>query len=102
MKTPPTLEKVVERKVCVDAKKKLDIHNIKCNGRGQVGWPDRMFLVKGGRPVFIEFKQKGKKLTLLQAHMAVILTQKNYPVHRCDNYQEAMNLLSHYHEMTTP
>jgi hypothetical protein len=49
------LEKAIERRF-VQNMKRLGIVALKLNLSGNVGWPDRMILLPGGRPLFIEFK----------------------------------------------
>ena len=57
-------EAKVERKVCDDALKKLGVPSFKW---GVDGWPDRIFLIPGGRPFFIEFKAPGEEPNPRQA-----------------------------------
>lgn len=47
-----TLESKIEQKVCRDALR-MGVRNLKLNVTGQTGWPDRMFLIPGGRALFI-------------------------------------------------
>ncbi len=73
-------EKDLEKRVC-DWAAAREVINIKLNtlgAYGTSGWPDRIFLYKGQRPVFIEFKQKGKKLTPLQVKKITELTLAGY------------------------
>lgn len=58
------LESIVERRVCEYAKSKGWLV-FKFTSPGHIGVPDRMF-IRDGKVFFIEFKQKGKKPTLLQ------------------------------------
>lgn len=50
-------EAKIERKVCEDALSKLGVPSFKW---GVDGWPDRGYLIPGGRPFFIEFKRPGE------------------------------------------
>jgi len=44
------------------------------------GWPDRVFLLPGGRVFFIEFKRPGQKPTSLQLRRQSILRQLGFQV----------------------
>ena len=55
------LERTVERKVCQRALRELGVANMKLAAQGQRDWPDRLFLIPGGRPLLIEFKAKGEE-----------------------------------------
>lgn len=52
----------------------------KMNGMGKRSWPDRMFLIPGGRPFFIEFKAPGEEPTVLQANTIKELIEDGYDV----------------------
>jgi len=39
------------------------------------GWPDVLFLIPGGRPLFIEFKKPGGKVKPVQEHKINILKE---------------------------
>lgn len=56
-------------------------------------WPDRMFLVPGGRPLFIEFKRPGKEPTAKQAHRIQELRELGYDVQVCDNKEEGIEIV---------
>ena len=59
------LERVIENRVVREAEA-AGILVRKLNGEGQRGWPDRMFCIPGGRPLFIEFKREGEDARKLQ------------------------------------
>lgn len=66
----PELEKVIERKLC-DGVKKLGC-GAKCmkfESPGTSGVPDRMILLPGGRVVFVELKQVGKRERMRQTYV---------------------------------
>lgn len=53
------------------------------------GWPDVVFLISGGRPLFIEFKAPGKVPTLKQFARINYLFKVGYDVKICDNIEDA-------------
>ena len=66
-----------------------------------VGWPDRMFLVPGGKPVMIEFKRPsttgkydGGTLKGIQKQRIKYLSENGYNVIVCTNANEAINTIS--------
>lgn len=85
-----TRESTVERKVCVDAAK-LGVPNVKIK---MPGWPDRMYMIIGGRPLFIEFKASGQVPRPLQQHIHIILQGLGYEVlGGCTEYAVAMDAI---------
>lgn len=46
----------------------------------QTGWPDVLFLIPGGRPLFIEFKKPGEKPTAKQRIKIALLEEAEYDV----------------------
>lgn len=54
-----------------------------------VGWPDFLFLIPGGNPLFIEFKASGKRPTAMQARRIAQLRNLGYEVTVCDNPEDA-------------
>ncbi|MEN6632618.1 MAG: VRR-NUC domain-containing protein, partial [Candidatus Polarisedimenticolia bacterium] len=63
MRTLIRREASIERAACREARR-LGIEPLKMSfGKG---WPDRLFLVPGGRPVFVEFKCVRGKTTPIQ------------------------------------
>lgn len=57
------------------------------------GWPDDLFLVPGGTPMFIEFKGPGKVPTPLQQQRAVELWEQGYDVCWTDSTDAAKRTL---------
>lgn len=60
----------------------------------QQGWPDDLFLIPGGRPLFIEFKAPGKEATPKQAKKIKILKDLLYDVCVCDTKDKAIAAIS--------
>lgn len=90
--TPAQLEAKLEHDVVVAAAQ-MGITSLKFTPHGQRGWPDRIFLLPGGRCVFIEFKQKGEKLRALQEYRVSQLRQLGFLARRCDTRHEALTFL---------
>lgn len=58
------------------------------------GWPDVLFLVPGGRPLFIEFKKPGGKATKLQEHRIQQLRKLGYDVEIHDQEDTAKRAIA--------
>ena len=58
------------------------------------GWPDDLFLIDGGRPLFIEFKGTGKNATPLQQRKIEILEDLDYNVCICDSSDAAITAIT--------
>ena len=67
---------------------------LKLNLQGQRGWPDRLFLVSGGRAIFIEFKREGEELRPLQEYRHRELEKLGYRVYTCDSVASAKAILA--------
>ena len=65
----------------------------KLNGLGAQSWPDRLFCIPGGRPVFIEFKKPGGVPTPLQWDMINGLKRDGYEVYVIDNREAGIAVL---------
>lgn len=87
------LEKDIEGKVCKLAFSELGVRNIKVNTLTETGWPDRMFLIPGGRPLFIEFKRPGETPRAKQLHIAGMLASLGYWVQWADSVDMAMDII---------
>lgn len=62
------------------------------------GLPDRMFLLKGGRVLFVEFKSTGKKPTKIQEYVHKRIQALGFPVLVVDSvetYEKSKNLIDH-------
>lgn len=84
------LEKDIEKKVTNDARKLGITYAIKLELRTDAGWPDRLFLIPGGRPLFIEFKRQGEVPRPLQSYRLRELRDLGYDAVWADNYHDAM------------
>lgn len=58
------------------------------------GWPDFLYLIPGGRPLFIEYKAPGNKPTPLQAHKIETLKGLGYDVMVADTADKAIEALA--------
>ena len=87
------LEKDIERRVC-EKVKQFGILNIKMSTHTETGWPDRMFVIPGGRPLFIEFKVPGGKLSKRQFYIHKVLEVFGYQVQTHDNEESAIRAIS--------
>lgn len=86
------LEIALERRAVAYART-LGIEAIKLNLQGRRGWPDRVFLARGGRPLLVEFKRAGEGLEPAQARVHRRLRRLGYDVHVVDAFTEARALL---------
>lgn len=68
MKAAETSEKVFERTLSKYVNDKGGIA-VKLLSQFVNGLPDRMYLLPGGRALFVEFKSTGKKPTKIQEHI---------------------------------
>ena len=59
----------------------------------QTGWPDVLFLIPGGRPLFIEFKAPGETPTKKQEKKIATLRELNYDVCWTDDRDEAKEMI---------
>jgi hypothetical protein len=83
-------ETAIENKVAGDAKRKLGVLSIKLELKHDNGWQDRLFLIPGGRPLFMEIKRSGEDARELQALRRDVLLALKYDAVVCDNYDDAM------------
>ena len=87
------LERTIENRVVKLAKERWGIISRKMNGMGFNSWPDRMFLIPNGRPLFIEFKRPGNVVTPDQAALHVRLRSAGYDVSVCDDAEQALIII---------
>lgn len=66
------------------------------------GWPDTMILLRGGRPLFIEFKQPGKRPTAKQEERINWLKNNGYRVEVFDDADEAITHIQRLREEDAP
>lgn len=97
MKSTETSEKVFERTLS----KYVDDTGgmaVKLLSQFLRGLPDRMFLLKGGRVLFVEFKSTGKKPTKIQEYVHKRIQALGFPVLVVDSVEaceKAKNLIGH-------
>ena len=92
----PIIEKDVEA-AFVRGLKKRGLRSIKLNIQGQRGWHDRLVLIPGGRPIFMELKRPGATLTGSQPEIHAFVTMLGgYRQHVCDNADEALAVVDNY------
>ncbi len=58
------------------------------------GWPDFVYLLPGGKSLWIEYKAPGKKPTPTQQHKINVLKKLGHDVIVCDDPDEAVKALS--------
>lgn len=95
MKSAETSEKVFERTL---SKYVDDIGGMAVKLLSQFlrGLPDRMFLLKGGIVVFVEFKSTGKKPTKMQEYIHKRMQALGFPVLVVDSvetYEKAKKII---------
>lgn len=86
-------ESGIERRACMKIRVRLNIENIKLNINANTGYPDRMFLIPGGKPVFIEFKKPGGVLSKKQQYTISLLQRLGYNVLVTDTIDEAFHYI---------
>lgn len=83
-------ESKIERKACKDILDQMGVANFKLVTPGQVGFPDRVFLIPGGKPLFVEFKNVGEEPRKIQSHIHTLLRQLGFTVEVFDNVDDAV------------
>jgi len=79
----------------VDYAKTRGWMEVKLDGNGNNGKPDRVFL-RGGVAVFIEFKAPGEPPSRLQVYWCKILRKQGFDFHLVDNIQDARKVVDSY------
>lgn len=96
------LLKVLERdveKAFVAGLKKRGLRSIKLNAIGQRGWHDRLVMLPGGRPIFMELKRPGAGLTGSQPEIhELVKSLGGYRQHMCDDAKAALAVVDKYLE----
>jgi len=88
-----TLELDIEEEACNQALD-LGVINVKMKAAGNRGWPDRLFLIPGGRPLFIEFKRpEDGELSKNQVVIIRRLRYYGYQVEICDTVEQAISFI---------
>lgn len=80
------LEHAIEQQVVAIARR-AGVESLKFQPIGSGGWPDRVFLVPGGHPLFIEFKRPGEQLRPLQVARHDQLRRLGYYVKVVDSVE---------------
>ena len=83
-------ESQIERSVCRDLLRDHGVRSVKLTISTENGWPDRMILVPGGKPFFIEFKAPGEKPRPKQVHVHEMLGKLGYDVETHDDHDLAV------------
>lgn len=73
-------ETKIENAACREVYTYLGITSVKLNISGQSGFPDRMFLLPGGRPLFVEYKVPGGEPEPHQQEIIDSLLELSYDV----------------------
>jgi len=66
---------------------------IKFGGQGERGKSDRIILIRGGRPLFVEFKKPGEVLEPLQAEWHKQAKKLGYEIRTIDSKDRALRTL---------
>ena len=82
-------EIAIEQAVMLKARQ-LGIVGLKLTSPGNTGLPDRMFLIPGGRPLYIEFKKPGEELEPKQVYWYNIFKLLNYHIEVHDSVEGAI------------
>lgn len=88
------LESDIEKQVVADAQVKFGVISLKLNVAGNTGWPDRLFFIPGGSPLFVEFKQKGAKPRAKQRVVHDYLKRLGYHVETYDDADECLKAIT--------
>lgn len=80
------LEHAIEQQVVAIARR-AGVESLKFQPMGSGGWPDRVFLVPGGRPLFIEFKRPREQSRPLQVARHDQLRRLGYHVKVVDSVE---------------
>lgn len=92
------LERDIETRVCKHAQK-FGVLTRKYTSPSHRSVPDRLFLFPGGLVAFIEFKQKGKKMTKGQQREAQKLMSLGHKVYLVDDVNEGKQLVNEILEL---
>lgn len=89
-----TKESAIERTACRKVRETYGVSSIKLLSQGSTGLPDRLFLVPGGRPLFIEFKRPGGELSAKQQYVCGCLRELGYRVNVCDSVDQVLMIFN--------
>ncbi len=90
------LESRIETKAS-DYAKELGMMTLKLNVKGQVGWPDRLYVYRGG-VIFIEYKAAKEKPRAIQLEIHDQLRRHNIRIFVCDNLIDARYIIWRFKE----
>lgn len=82
-------ESEIETAACDRILKELGVFSIKIKRAQEAGYPDREFLLHGGRPLFIEFKREGESPSKYQLMIHERLRHAGYEVEVHDTVEGA-------------
>lgn len=71
----------------------LGVRSLKLTLYGDSGWPDRVFLIPGGRPLWIEFKAPGEGPDPLQSVRHAFLEYMGYDIEVHDTVEGAVEAI---------
>jgi hypothetical protein len=88
-------EGALERRVCAKALKLYGVVSIKLEPPpgSETGWPDRQFLIPGGRPFLLEFKEVGYEPEPKQEYIHGMLEGLGYDVAWTDSEEAALEAI---------
>jgi hypothetical protein len=86
------LESQIEVAVTRWAEERNILH-LKLSLQFRRGYPDHLYFILGGRPVMIEYKRPGGRLTRLQQHIVGLLLEAGYDVAVAETKEEAIAYL---------
>lgn len=88
-------EKKIEGKVRDKALALYGVPSVKLEppGGSETGWPDVLFLIPGGKPFLLEFKEVGYEPEPKQVHIHDMLEGLGYDVAWTDNAEAALEAI---------
>ena len=89
------LESTIEKQ-CIKLANALGLKNAKLSIPSNGGFPDRLFLPRGGIPFFVEFKRKNGVLSMRQRKHLRELGILGYLVHVCYSVDDFKKVLVDY------
>lgn len=90
------LENHIEKK-CKELADFYEIKNVKLFTPSDTGYPDRLFMPKGGIPFFVEFKRaSGGVLSKKQRKHLMELQSLGYLAYVCSSVEQFLDILDNY------
>lgn len=87
------LESRIEARACRRVWLELGVPNAKLAMVADSGWPDRIFFLRGGRILLIEFKDSDKALDPQQVYIHKFLKENGYDVEVCWTVDQAFEAI---------